>query len=440
MRLLHYLPTPLRGTILAATALCATAFAQTGLTTIQDTLFKADGTRFTGTVTIQWNTFDSTNVGTIVQQSKSVDVVNGLLQVQLVPNAAAAAPANVYTVRYQSDGYQQFVETWTVPASATALTVAQVRTGMVTASGGGAVGNQSPVVESDVVGLVSDLAQRPVKGPGYGTGSVAVIDQNGQIEAAVGDLGQCVLVDGTTGPCGVGSQFFDAETPGGTIDGVNNTFTLQNGPSGSSLALYRNGVYMTANTDYTLNGATITFASGAQPLPGDALIANYRIDPSAGNISALRTGTTGVGSVVAQVICSANGSATSAVTWATLGTCAIPASALKAGDRFELRFSFTHTGTASAFDVQVNWGNTTVLSRQAGQLDTAFAGQVDAAVSATGTQLTTQSWGTVLSLRPSIISAPAQNGLSLVLQAALVTGGADSIALTSYTVLRYPAH
>src|SRR6266700_3101247 len=105
MRHLSKQPTPLAGTIIAA-ALCGLAFAQSGLTTIQDTLFKADGTRFSGTLTIEWSTFDSTGIGTIVKQSKSVPVVNGNLQVQLVPNAAAAAPGNVYTVHYQSDGSQ----------------------------------------------------------------------------------------------------------------------------------------------------------------------------------------------------------------------------------------------------------------------------------------------------------------------------------------------
>jgi hypothetical protein len=68
--------------MLALAALCGLAFVatgqgQTGLTTIQDTLFKADGTRFNGTLTIQWSTFDAVDIGTIVQQSKSVQVVNG---------------------------------------------------------------------------------------------------------------------------------------------------------------------------------------------------------------------------------------------------------------------------------------------------------------------------------------------------------------------------
>ena len=365
-------------------------------------------------------------------------MANGLLQVQLVPNSTAAPPANVYTVHYQSDGNQQFTETWTVPASTTPLTVAQVRTGVISSSGGGTgTGAGTTVTESSVVGLLSDLAQRPVKGPGFGTSAVAVINQNGQIDAVVGDVGMCVLVDGTTGPCGVTSQYFDAETPGGVVDGVNVTFTLANSPSGTSLSLYLNGLYLSAGFDYTLNGSTITFTAGAQPQPGDTIIASYRIDPSAGNLGAL---TGGSPTVLAQVICSANGTSTSSTTFINLGTCAIPSAALKPGDRFEVRFSFTHTGSASGYNVQVNWGNTTVLLRQAGQQDTAFAGQADAAISASGVQLTLQSYGTVLSFRPSIVSAPAQNGLSLVFQVALTSASTDTVALTSYTVLRYPAH
>lgn len=166
---------------LCGLASCQTGFAQTGLTTIQDTLFKADGTRFNGTLTIHWTTFDSASLGTIVQQSTSVQVVNGNLLVQLAPNAAAQAPANVYTVQYQSDGREQFVETWTVPASVQPLKVSGVRTGSLINSGGGTAGNQTPLTESSVIGLVADLALRPTKGVGYGTNRVAVVDDAGAI-------------------------------------------------------------------------------------------------------------------------------------------------------------------------------------------------------------------------------------------------------------------
>jgi hypothetical protein len=62
---------PLGKVVFALIFLCGLASAQSALTTIQDTLFKADGTRFSGTVTITWSTFDAANIGTIIQQSKT---------------------------------------------------------------------------------------------------------------------------------------------------------------------------------------------------------------------------------------------------------------------------------------------------------------------------------------------------------------------------------
>ena len=417
-----------------AAAICGVAYAQSGLTTIQDTLFRADGTRFTGTLTIHWSTFDANNVGTIVQQSKVVRVSNGNLQVQLTPNAGAQSPANVYTVNYQSDGLEQFAETWTVSPSTQPVRVADVRTGTLSGSVPSA-GNATPILESSVVGLVADLAQRPVKGAGFGTGSVAVINQNGQIETVVGNVGDCVYADGTTGPCGgQSSTFFDGEIPGGLVDGSNKTFTLANAPSGSSLMLFRNGMYMKAGFDYALTGSTVDFVTGATPQ--DTLVASYRVDPSA-NIGGL-TGPGGHSSSVAQVLCSANGRGNSQIAMTSLGSCDIPASSLHPGDRIEVRFTFSHAGTASAFDVQLKWGDTTVLARHGSAQDSAVAGQAEASFSSTGAQVTVQSWGTVLAFLPGILSAPAQNGVKVDLLGAVSRAGSDSIALTSYTVLRYP--
>ena len=343
-------------------AFCGLAWSQTtGLTTIQDTLFRADGTRFNGTLTINWVTFDATNIGTIVQQSRTVQVVNGNLQIQLVPNATATPPANLYTVNYQSSGYQQFTETWTVPVSASPLTVSVVRTGNTSSGNGTGTGtgnsNATSIPESAVIGLQADLAQRPLKGVGFGTNAVAVVDDNGNIVTAVGDPGTCVFVDGTTGPC-AGDTFADAETPAGTVDGTNNTLTLAFPPLGSSMLLFRNGLYMTPNFDYSLSSQTITFVSGATPQAGDTLTASYRVDTSnSGNLGSL---TSPIPTHSPQVICSAAG--TSATTaWTTLGGCDIPANGLNPGDRIEVRFTFAHTGSASGFNLQINWGNTTIL-------------------------------------------------------------------------------
>lgn len=71
-------------------------------------------------------------------------------------------------------------------------------------------------------------------------------------------------------------NFADAETPSGTIDGSNATFTLAQTPSpAASLQLFLNGAYQTAGgVDYTLSGATITF--GSAPLTSSIIRAHYR--------------------------------------------------------------------------------------------------------------------------------------------------------------------
>lgn len=57
-----------------------------------------------------------------------------------------------------------------------------------------------------------------------------------------------------------GINFADDETPSGTVNGVNTTFTLANTPSpATSLQLYRDGQLLTpGGVDYTLATATIT--------------------------------------------------------------------------------------------------------------------------------------------------------------------------------------
>jgi uncharacterized protein YoxC len=77
---------------------------------------------------------------------------------------------------------------------------------------------------------------------------------------------------------GAVANFVDQETPGGTINGTNLTFTLANAPNpAASLKLYKNGLMLTLNSDYSLSAATITFASASQtPQTGDILIASYR--------------------------------------------------------------------------------------------------------------------------------------------------------------------
>lgn len=76
--------------------------------------------------------------------------------------------------------------------------------------------------------------------------------------------------------------FIDNQTPQGTINGTNTTFTLTSAPLPLlSLKLYKNGDLLQQNTDYTLNGTTITFASAiVTPQLGDSIVAFYRTTAS----------------------------------------------------------------------------------------------------------------------------------------------------------------
>ena len=101
--------------LLAAGAM-GIAVGQPALTTIQDTLYRADGTRFTGTMFIRYNSFLAGDTSNIATANLTLAIVNGSLRVQLVPTTTASAGAQ-YSVTYNSRGINQFTEIWAVPPS-----------------------------------------------------------------------------------------------------------------------------------------------------------------------------------------------------------------------------------------------------------------------------------------------------------------------------------
>lgn len=72
------------------------------------------------------------------------------------------------------------------------------------------------------------------------------------------------------------TNFVDYETPSGSINGSNVTFTLANTPVAGSEHVYLNGLRQDvgAGNDYTISGATITYLSA--PLTGEKLRVDYR--------------------------------------------------------------------------------------------------------------------------------------------------------------------
>jgi len=250
------------------------------LTTISDTLFNADGTPFNGVVTISWPSFEASDTSNVAAETEQIQVNSGVLYVQLVPTTNANSAA-IYSVQYANLGVTQFSETWTVPPSTFPLRVRDVRVppGSITGSGPAAA---TLISIADVTGLQNALNVRATVGTGFAISRSAVIDATGAIDGAVGNLGDCLHVDGTSGPCSTFSTtFIDGEIPAGTLDGSNASFVLANAPNPSaSLALFRNGLLLRQGGDYTLAANGVTFQTGAVPQSSDILAASYRISVS----------------------------------------------------------------------------------------------------------------------------------------------------------------
>lgn len=412
-----------------------TAAAQPGLTTIQDVLYRADGTRFTGTMYITYQSFQGGDTSNIATANLTIPVVNGSLRVRLVPTTTASAGAQ-YNITYNASGISQFTETWAVPPTSTSLRVRDVRVGSGSVIGPPPV--ISPVQIGDVIGLANELEVRPMRGIGFSLGRAAVINSSGQIDGAAGTLSDCLRVDGSSGPCGgagggVIPGFADNETPAGAVNSSNRTFTLTHAPSpAGSLSVFRNGLKMSETVDYTLATNTITFFVASTPQTGDQLTASYRFGDPGNPLGTLTS---------SQVVCSGVGASTSATSITQLGTCTVPAGVLGSGDRLEIRFQLAHTGSSAGFSGEVLLGGTTLIARTLASSETRLTGISDWSIFGTDQLWDSQTWGTtaILALTSGSGSEDTSQAVPIQFRGQLTTGGGDSVSLRSFTVIRYPA-
>ncbi len=267
-------------------AFATVAAAAPPVTTIDDQLYKADGTPFDGVLMINWKSFEGPGAANVPTNGMTIQVVDGRLFVKLIPTTTSPTAA-YYSVRYVADGAVQSTEIWSIPSSETSLLVRDVRVAWPPVTDA-IVAPLTEITIADVEGLTNELSARPVKGLTYVPLRTAVIGPTGALEAVAGDPEECVRVDGTTGPCGAenlgGAGFVDTEIPAGLMDGVNRTFTLAGTPDpASSLRLYRNGLLLRSGIDYAASGNAVTFEVGEQPDQGEILQASYRIDPALTN-------------------------------------------------------------------------------------------------------------------------------------------------------------
>ena len=90
------------------------------LSTVRNTIYRANGSPFTGKIIIDWRSFEASDTSFIAKNQLELQITDGFLNARLVPTTTAAGPA-YYRVRYfSSNGTIEFSEAWAVPASRTA--------------------------------------------------------------------------------------------------------------------------------------------------------------------------------------------------------------------------------------------------------------------------------------------------------------------------------
>ncbi|MGA8491543.1 MAG: hypothetical protein WB711_14040 [Terriglobales bacterium] len=144
-------------------ALAASAQTLT-TTTIDDTVFRADGTPAGGTLLISWPEFTTAAQGAVAAGNTSVSLgAGGALSVSLVPNANATPANTVYTVVYQLNDGTVKTEYWVVPTSSP-TTISAVRT-TLGASGSASQMATEQYVNAALAGKANDAAVVHLAGP-----------------------------------------------------------------------------------------------------------------------------------------------------------------------------------------------------------------------------------------------------------------------------------
>jgi hypothetical protein len=101
--------------------------AQIQTTTVQGTVYRADGTPASGTLLISWPAFTTPQSQAIAAGSTSATIgADGFLSVNLTPNAGSLPSGNYYTAVYHLNDGTVSSEYWVVPSSGTAA-LASVR-------------------------------------------------------------------------------------------------------------------------------------------------------------------------------------------------------------------------------------------------------------------------------------------------------------------------
>lgn len=160
----------------------ASAAAQVGTTTVQGTVYRADGAPASGTVLVSWNAFTTPQNQAIAAGSESATIApDGFLSVNLTPNTGALPAGSYYTAVYHLNDGTVYPEYWVVPAAGT-VAVAAVRAQLQPST----IAVASAVTPSYVQQAVSSLGATylPLSGGTLNGALTLSGDPSGQTQAA----------------------------------------------------------------------------------------------------------------------------------------------------------------------------------------------------------------------------------------------------------------
>ena len=134
--------------------------AQVATTTVQGTVYRADGTAAQGTMLVSWPAFTTAANQAVAAGSTTLALgADGYASLNLAPNQGAQPAGSYYTVVYHLNDGTVSREYWTVPAAATA-TIASVRAQLAPATV--AVQTVSKSYVDNLVGTLAPTAQNYV--------------------------------------------------------------------------------------------------------------------------------------------------------------------------------------------------------------------------------------------------------------------------------------
>ncbi len=114
--------------IIALLGACCGATAQVATTTIQDTVYRADGTPAGGMILVSWPAFTTAAGQAVAAGNTSVTLgSNGVLSLALTANIGATPDGSYYTAVFHLDDGTTSQQYWVVPGSSTPVALATIQ-------------------------------------------------------------------------------------------------------------------------------------------------------------------------------------------------------------------------------------------------------------------------------------------------------------------------